>query len=159
MSDSWESFLAMLDDEVRALAALQEAAQALSRALAEGKVEPIRRAQEATDEARKAFGITSSRRRGMQARGFGTMTLRQVCARAPRRYAGALAQRLGELTVRSIGLRITARNNKALVLANMERLMSVTAALQRAASENLGTYRRRGFVPPPTNSVLVSSKA
>jgi hypothetical protein len=95
----------------------------------------------------------------MQARGFGKMSLRQVCTYAPRRFAATFNQRLYELATMSIGVRITTNNNKALIVGGLDRLMKVTSALQRAASQGPGTYRRRGFVPPPTNSVLVSSKA
>jgi hypothetical protein len=69
-----------------------------------------------------------------------------------------LNQRLVELTTTSISLGITTSNNKALILSGMDRLMKVTAALQKAHSDGPGTYKRRGVVPPPSNSVLMSSK-
>ncbi len=159
MSDSWESFATALQEESAALSRLHDAALRLTQALVKNSADDIGTADKALDGARRAFATSSSKRRGMQARGFGQMTLRQVCAYAPRRLAPAFNQRLYELTTLSIGLRITSKNNKALIVGGLDRLMQVTAALQRAANEGPKTYRRRGFVPPPTNSVLVSSKA
>ncbi|MBV8490179.1 MAG: hypothetical protein JO199_06570 [Candidatus Eremiobacteraeota bacterium] len=159
MSDSWETFANALQDESAALARVHEAAMKLTKALVGNRPAEIAAAERALDGARKAFTTTSAKRRGMQARGFGTMTLRRVCAYAPRRYAGAFNQRLYELTTLSIGLKITSNNNKALIASGMDRLMQVTSALQRAADQGPKTYRRRGFIPPPSNSVLVSSRA
>jgi hypothetical protein len=158
VGDSWESFAAALGDESAALSRLAEAAQALTKALIDGKAQSISTTQASLDTARKAFASASARRRAMQARGFGKMTLRQVCAYAPRRMRPVFNQRLYELTTNSIGMRITNNNNRALIAKGMERLMSVTSALQRAANQGPKTYRRRGFIPPPTNSVLVSSR-
>ncbi len=72
------------------------------------------------------------------------MTLRQVCAYAPRPMWPTLNQRIVELTTTSIGLRITNNNNKALIQSGMQRLMKITAALQQAANEGPRTYKRRG---------------
>jgi hypothetical protein len=41
----------------------------------------------------------------------------------------------------------------------MERLARTVAVLQRAGTEQTGTYRRRGIVPPPDGSVIVSRRA
>jgi hypothetical protein len=159
MTDSWESFASALQDESAALARVHDTALKLTQALVRNKPSEITLADRALDGARRAYATTSAKRRGMQARGFGNMALRQVCAYAPRRFAPAFNQRLYELTTLSIGLKITANNNKALIASGLDRLMRVTSAIQRAASQGPKTYRRRGFIPPPTNSVLVSSRA
>lgn len=159
MSDSWEAFAGALQEESAALGRVHDAALRLTEVLVKNRVAEIVVAEKALDGARRAYQNISGKRRGMQARGFGKMTLRQVCAYAPRRLAPTLNQRLYELTTYSIGLRITSNNNKSLIASGMERLMKVTAALQSAANEGPKTYRRRGFIPPPTNSVLLSSRA
>ncbi|HVA34442.1 MAG TPA: hypothetical protein VNG31_09855 [Candidatus Baltobacteraceae bacterium] len=159
MSDSWETFATALQDESAALARVHDAALKLTKALVKSTAEEILVAERGLDGARRAYQTLSVKRRGMQTRGFGKMSLRQVCAYAPRRLMPTFNQRLYELTTYSIGLRITSSNNKALIAGGLDRLMKVTAALQRAANEGPRTYRRRGFVPPPTNSVLLSSRA
>jgi len=159
MTDSWETFAGALQEESAALGRVHDAALRLTNVLVANRVADIMVAERALDAARRAYQTISGKRRGMQARGFGKMTLRQVCAYAPRRLGPTLNQRLYELTTYSIGLRITSNNNKALIAGGMDRLMKITAALQSAANEGPKTYRRRGFVPPPTNSVLLSSRA
>lgn len=159
MSDSWETFAGALGEESAALGRVHEAALRLTDVLVKNRAAEIMLAEKALDGARRAYQTVSAKRRGMQARGFGKMTLRQVCAYAPRRLAPMLNQRLYELTTYSIGLRITSNNNKSLIASGMDRLMKVTTELQRAANEGPKTYRRRGFIPPPTNSVLLSSRA
>ena len=64
-----------------------------------------------------------------------------------------------EITVRGIALQLTVSNNKALILAGMERLARTVAVMQRAGTEQPGTYKRRGTVPPPSGSVIVSRRA
>jgi len=159
VSDSWESFATVLDEEAAALRRVHDAAIRLTAALVGNSAQEIGLAERGLDGARRAFASSSVKRRGMQARGFGKMTLRQVCAYAPRRLALTFNQRVYELTTLSIGLRISGDNNKALIASGLDRLMKVTSTLQQAASEGPKTYKRRGFVPPPTNSVLVSSRA
>lgn len=159
MSDSWEAFAAALLDEAVLLKRTHEAALLLTMALVKSDATQILECERALDSARRAYHSASGKRRGMQIRGFGTLTLRQVCLYAPRPLWPTLNQRLVELTTTSIGLRITNGNNKALIQAGMQRLVRITAALQKAASDTPRTYKRRGFVPPPQNSVLVSSKA
>ena len=158
MSDSWELFAKALGAESDALRVLGERAQVLSKTLVQLDAEQILAAQKALEEARESFSKAASERRAMQVRGFGTMTLRQVCSYAPRALAWEMNQRLAELMTTSIGVTITNNNNKALIAGGMDRLVKTTLAMQRAASEP-GTYRRRGFVAPPSNSVVVSSKA
>ncbi|MEO9170399.1 MAG: hypothetical protein ABI278_04425 [Candidatus Aquilonibacter sp.] len=140
------------------LARMNEAALRLTRALVESLVEAIFETEQELDNARRAYQSACGKRRGMQVRGFGTMTLRQVCAYAPRNMRLPLNSRLSELSTGSISLGITMNNNKALIASGMERIMKVTSALQKATNDGPGTYRRRGFVPPPSNSVLVSSQ-
>jgi len=159
MSDSWELFAAALQDESVMLRRTHEAALQLTKALVKNDAVEILQCERALDSARRAYGSASGKRRGMQVRGFGNLTLRQVCVYAPRPLWPTLNQRLVELTTTSIGLRITNGNNKALIQSGMQRLVKITETLQRAASDGPRTYRRRGFIPPPSNSVLVSSKA
>ncbi len=159
MNDSWDAFAAALQDEAVLLGRVQEFAQRLTQALVENDVTRIAQAERDLDAARQAYQSASAKRRGMQVRGFGALTLRQACAYAPRAMWPVLNQRIVELTTTSIALGITTNNNKALITSGMERLMKITSALQKAASDGPGTYKRRGFVPPPSNSVLVSSKA
>jgi hypothetical protein len=158
-SDSWEAFVGALTDETQALALLKELAGEMTRILIGGEPTAISVVERKLDGQRIAYARTSSVRRGMQARGFGQMTLRQVCAYAPRPIAAQMGQRLAELSILSLGVGLTVANNKALIESGMERLIKVTGALQKANSDDPGTYRRRGFVPPPRNSVLVSSSA
>ena len=159
MNDSWEAFAAALKEESQALSRLQDAALVLTKALVRNAPNEILAAERALDAARRAFQELSSKRRGMQARGFGNMTLRQVCAYAPRRLAPVLGQRLSELSTYAVGTKISSGNNKALISSGLARLMRVMTTLQKAANPGPGTYKRRGFIPPPTNSVLVSSRA
>jgi hypothetical protein len=158
MSDSWETFAGALQDESVALGRVHDTALKLTQALVRNAANEIMLAEKALDGARRAFQTMSAKRRSMQTRGFGQMTLRQVCGYAPRRMAPTLNQRLYELSTLTIGLKITSNNNKALIVGGLDRLMQVTSALQKAANEGPKTYRRRGFIPPPTNSVLVSSR-
>jgi hypothetical protein len=159
MSDSWEAFSGALHEESAALARVHEAGMRLTEALIHNSPPEITLADRCLDGARKAFQASSSKRRTMMVRGFGKMTLRQVCRYAPRRLAPTLGQRLYELTTLSINVKITSGNNKALIAAGMERLIKITTAMQKAANAEPKTYKRRGFIPPPTNSVLLSSRA
>jgi hypothetical protein len=63
------------------------------------------------------------------------------------------------MQTRGIAIKLTVDNNKALILAGLERLQKTLALLQQAGAERTGTYRRRGTIPPPSGSVLVSRKA
>jgi hypothetical protein len=159
VSDSWDAFASALQDESISLRHTHEAALALTKALVKNDPNQILATEKALDQARREYHAASGKRRGMQIRGFGSLTLRQVCTYAPRPLWLTLNQRIVELTTTSIGLRITNNNNKALIAAGMNRIVKITAALQKAANEGPRTYKRRGMVPPPTNSVLVSSKA
>lgn len=159
MNDSWEAFANALGDEAASLGHVHAAALRLTQALVGNDIAEIAAAERELESARVAYVGTSGKRRGMQVRGFGNLTLRQVCPYAPARYALFFNQRLAELATRAVSLGITNTNNKSLISAGLQRLFTVTAAIQRAASPEPKTYKRRGFVPPPTNSVLVSSQA
>lgn len=158
MSDSWETFSAMLVEESAALKRLNAAAVHLTQVLVDGTPEAILEADRQLNASRETHQQASSRRRGMQARGFGSMTLQQVCAYAPRHLAAHMSQRVAELTYGSISLGITIGNNKSLILSGLERLMKVTSKLQESVTERTGVYKRRGYVAPPGASVLVSSQ-
>ncbi len=158
MTDSWDAFAAALHEESSLLMRVHDAAQRLTQALVANNLAGISTAERELDSARQAYQAGSGKRRGMQVRGFGTLSLRQVCGYAPRPMWPLLGQRIQELTTTSIALGITTNNNKSLIVGGMDRLMKVTAALQKAHNDGPGTYKRRGFVPPPTNSVLLSSK-
>ncbi|HEY8312735.1 MAG TPA: hypothetical protein VIG51_01060 [Candidatus Baltobacteraceae bacterium] len=159
MSDSWEAFSQALQEESESLDRLNAAALALTQSLVESEAATIVLADRELNAARQAHAGAAGKRRGMQARGFGTMTLQQVCQFAPRNLTGTFNQRLSELACGSISLGITITNNKALIMSGLERLMRVTAKLQASVSDRPGVYKRRGYVPPPSGSVLVSSKA
>ncbi|MBV8639547.1 MAG: hypothetical protein JO322_15825 [Candidatus Eremiobacteraeota bacterium] len=158
MTDSWDAFAGALQEESSLLMRVHDAAQRLTKALVSNNLTEISAAERELDSARQTYQSASGKRRGMQVRGFGSLTLRQVCGYAPRAMWPVLGQRIQELTTTSIALGITTNNNKSLIIGGMERLMKVTAALQKAHNDGPGTYKRRGFVPPPTNSVLLSSK-
>ena len=158
MTDSWESFVGALAEESSLLKAMNDSALRMTRALVGGSADAIMSTERELDAARRSYQAACGKRRGMQVRGFGTMTLRQVCAYAPGNLRLPINQRLAELSNGSIQLGITTNNNKALIASGMERLMKMTSALQKATNDGPGTYKRRGFVPPPSNSVLVSSQ-
>jgi len=155
----WQQFVGLLDEERAALRQLGDAALALTEALVRNDPDAIENAERLVEARRVLHGTAYAQRVAMQRRGFGTRSLREVCAYAPpplrRRMAGAVR----ELETQSIALRLTVSNNKALILAGMDRLAKTVAVLQRAGTEQTGTYRRRGIVPPPDGSVLVSRRA
>lgn len=156
---SWDSFRNLLQEESRLLGDLNAAALALANALVVNEVELIHSTERRLESARILHAEGQRKRQVMQKAGFGDLTLEQVCAYAPapmRRTFQGLAR---ELTIRGISLAITVNNNKALVLAGMERLQKSVALIQEAMTESTGTYRRRGTVPKPAGSVIVSRKA
>ena len=159
MSASWESFRALLHDESRLLGDLNQAALAMTDALVANDIARINAAERRLEAARILHQEGQRRRARMQRSGFGELTLEQVCAYAPgpmRRLFQGLAR---ELTIRGISLAITVNNNKALILAGMDRLQKTVALIQESMTESTGTYRRRGVIPKPTASVIVSRKA
>ena len=156
--DSWEAFNMALWEESVGLQRLNVAAYNLTTVLVNGTSDQIALADRELNNARLAHQRACSKRRGMQVRGFGTMTLEQVCRYAPVHLAGHFNQRLAELRYGSIALGITVNNNKALIVAGLDRLLKTTAKLQEVMTERTGVYKRRGFVAPPGASVRVSSK-
>ena len=157
-TDSWEAFGMALSEEALALGRLNAAATHLTQVLVDGSPDAILEADRALNAARAVHQSACAKRRGMQVRGFGQMTLQQVCRYAPRHISPYLHKALAEITYGSISLGITISNNKSLIVAGLQRLVDITHKLQESATERTGIYKRRGYVAPPGASVLVSSK-
>ena len=155
----WEQFGALLTEESRLLGDLGNAALGLTQALVDNDPEAIEAAERRLEAQLVLHGSAYGARTGMQQRGFGKLTLGQVCAYAPPLLRRALHATAQEITVRGIALKLTVSNNKALILAGMERLARTVAVMQRVGTEQPGTYKRRGTVPPPSGSVIVSRRA
>ena len=155
----WQRFGEMIAEECRALNELGAAALMLTDALVENDPEAIEVAERRVEARRVLHGTAYAQRVAMQHRGFGKLTLEQVCAYAPPALRRAFYGIVHELGTSSVGLQMTVSNNKSLILAGMERLARTVAVLQRAGTEQTGTYRRRGVVPPPDGSVIVSRRA
>ncbi len=155
----WQQFVALLDEERRTLADLSDSALVLTEALVRNDPDAIENAQRLVDARRVLHGTSYAQRIAMQQRGFGALTLRQVCAYAPPALRRSMHGTVHDIETRGLALQLTVSNNKALIVAGMERLARTVAVLQRAATEQTGTYRRRGIVPPPEGSVIVSRRA
>jgi hypothetical protein len=155
----WQSFAKLLGEENRLLAELNVAALKLTEALVANVPEQIDGAERRLEAQRVLHGVAYAQRIAMQKQGFGDLTVQQVCAYAPptlRRWMHGTVHQIG---IRGIELKLTVSNNKALILAGLERLARTVALLQSTATEQTGTYRRRGVIPPPEGSVIVSRKA
>jgi hypothetical protein len=155
----WQKFAQLLGEENRLLAELNAAALALTDALVENEPERIDLAERRLEAQRVLHGTAYAQRIAMQRAGFGTLTLDQVCAYAPGTLRRWMYGTVHQIVTRGTELRLTVANNKALILAGLERLARTVAVLQRAGTEQTGTYRRRGIVPPPEGSVIVSRRA
>jgi hypothetical protein len=155
----WDQFGALLTEESRLLGELGNAALGLTQALVDNDPEVIEAAERRLEAQLVLHATAYGARMGMQQRGFGKLTLAQVCAYAPPSLRRALHATTQEIAVRGIALKLTVSNNKALILAGMERLARTVAVIQRAGTEQTGTYKRRGTVPPPSGSVIVSRRA
>lgn len=155
----WQRFAELLAEENRLLGALGHAALRLTDALVANDPDGIEAAERRVEAQRVLHGTAYAQRIAMQRRGFGQLTLTQVCAYAPPALRRTMYGTVHELGTRGIALKLTVSNNKALILAGMERLARTVAVLQRAGTEQTGTYRRRGVVPPPDGSVIVSRRA
>ena len=155
----WQRFTDLLLEENRLLGALGDASLRLTDALVANDPDAIEAAERRVEAQRVLHGTAYAQRIAMQRRGFGTLTLAQVCAYAPPALRRTMYGAVHELGTRGIALKLTVANNKALILAGMERLARTVAVLQRAGTEQTGTYRRRGVVPPPDGSVIVSRRA
>jgi hypothetical protein len=155
----WQRFGELIAEESRLLSELGTAALALTDALVADDPDAIDVAERRVEARRVLHGTAYAQRVAMQRRGFGTLTLAEVCAYAPpalrRRFYGIAH----EIHTSGVALQITVSNNKSLILAGMDRLAQTVAVLQRAGTEQTGTYRRRGVVPPPDGSVIVSRRA
>jgi hypothetical protein len=155
----WQRFSELLFEEKRLMAELAQAAFGLTEALVGNDPRRINSCERQLESKRVLHGMAYAQRLAMQRRGFGQLTLRQVCTYAPPALRRRLYAAVHELQVHGIALRLTVQNNKALIRAGMDRLAKTVAVLQRAGTEQTGTYRRRGIIPPPSGSVLVSRRA
>ncbi|MEA2688040.1 MAG: hypothetical protein QOD51_647 [Candidatus Eremiobacteraeota bacterium] len=155
----WDKFAELLIEENRLLGALGDSALKLTDALVVNEPDAIESTERRVEANRVLHGTAYAQRIAMQRRGFGTLTLPQVCAYAPPALRRTMYATMHEIDTRGISLTLTVSNNRALILAGMERLARTVAVLQRAGTEQTGTYRRRGIVPPPDGSVIVSRRA
>jgi hypothetical protein len=153
------AFVEALQLEAELLARLEAGSLELTKALVERDITRITALNGRIETDRAAHQAASKKRQAMQKRGFGEMSLRQVVAYAPRQLSLRARGYCSELTYRAISLGITTQNNKHLILAGMDRLLKIVMVLQRATADQPKTYKRRGFIAPPDNSLLVSSKA
>jgi len=159
MSDSWEVFSQMVAEEARLLGDLHRVAIKLTRALIENNHVVIQETSKAIEVCRKNHQSCAGKRRTMQRRGFGKMTLREVYRFVPRNLATKFQVSLAQMVYYTTSLRITNENNKALVLSGMDRLLKIVDVLQNAHSEQSGTYRRRGIQRKKDASVMLSRQA
>ncbi len=155
----WQQFARLVGEENRLLAGLNVAALRLTDALVRNEPAAIEAAERRLEAQRVLHGTAFAQRIAMQRAGFGNLTLEQVCAHAPGSLRRWLHGTVQQLSTRGTELRLTVSNNKSLILAGLERLARTVAVLQRAGTEQTGTYRRRGTVPPPEGSVIVSRRA
>src|ERR1700738_659639 len=158
MSD-WGTFAQLLLEENRLLGELGDAALKLTDALVVNEPGAIESAERRVEANRVLHGTAYAQRIAMQRRGFRTLTLPQVCAYAPPALRRTMYATMHEIDTRGIALTQNVATNRALILAGMERLARTVAVLQRAVPEQTGTSRRRGIVPPPDGSVIVSRRA
>ena len=157
--NAWKRFGYLLSEENRLLGELGQKALILTDALVANVPEQIESAERHLEAARLLHATAYNARMSMQKSGFGGLTLQQVCAYAPPALRREFYNLSHQITVRGIALRMTVSNNKALILAGLERLARTVAIMQRASTEQTGTYKRRGIIPPPEGSVLVSRRA
>ncbi len=159
MSASWDGFRALLAEEARLMGDLSNAALVLTSALVSRDLAAINQAERKLEGQRILHQQANRRRLQMQRTGFGDLTLQQVCAYAPGPMRRVLYNLSRDLTIKGISLSITVNNNKALLMAGMERLQKTVQLIHDAMTESTGTYKRRGNVPRAAGSVLVSRKA
>jgi hypothetical protein len=159
MSASWDGFRALLADEARLLGDLGSAALVLTTALVARDANGINAAERKLEGQRILHQQAQRRRLAMQKTGFGDLTLEQVCAYAPGPMRRVFLNLSRDITIKGISLAITVNNNKALVVAGMDRLQKTVQLIHDAMIESTGTYKRRGTVPKADGSVIVSRKA
>jgi hypothetical protein len=156
---SWQLFADALAQESECLGELGAAALAMTTALVFGPAAQIEASDRSVEARRILLARAHQRRIAMMKAGFGDATLRQVCGYAPPALRRSLFASLRDLRTRGIALQITVSNNKALINAGLARIASTVAVMQKALSEQTGTYRRRGTLATPKGSLIVSRKA
>jgi FlgN protein len=159
MSASWDGFRALLQEESRVLGELNTVALSMTEALVQKDVDRINASERKLEGQRLLHQQARRKRMQMQQAGFGELTLEQVCAYAPGPMRRAFQQLSREMSIKGISLAITVNNNKALILAGMDRLQKTVELIHEAMTETAGTYKRRGTVPKRQSSVIVSRKA
>jgi len=159
MNASWDGFRALLMEESRILGDLNTYALAMTEALVQKDLDKINASERKLEGHRILHQQARRKRHQMQQAGFGELTLEQVCAYAPGPMRRGFQQVSRELSIKGISLAITVNNNKALILAGMERLQKTVELIHEAMTETPGTYKRRGNVPKANSSVIVSRKA
>ncbi len=155
----WQRFDELLGEEDRRLGELVTAALGLTDALVDNDPQAIEQSERRLEAQRVLHGTAFAQRVAMQRRGFGKLSLQQACAYAPPELRRRLRGTVHAIGTNTIALQLSVSNNKALILAGMERLAKTVQVLQRAGTEQTGTYKRRGVVPPPDGSVIVSRRA
>ena len=155
----WQNYAELVFRENSALAELGTAALNLTQALIANDPDAIEHAERHLEAWRLRHAAAYTERTGMQRRGFGELTLAQVASYAPPALRARLNAAAHEMHTRTIALQLTVSNNKALILAGLERLARTVAFMQKVGTEQTGTYRRRGIIPPPDGSVIVSRRA
>jgi hypothetical protein len=158
-ANSWQLFADALAKESECLGELGAAALAMTTALVSGPAAQIEASERSVELQRVRHGQAHTRRVSMMKSGFGDLTLRQVCGYAPAPLRRSVFASLRDLRTRGIALRITVANNKSLINAGLARIAKTVAVLQKAVSEQSGTYRRRGTLTAPNGSLIVSRKA
>ena len=159
MSASWDGFRALLAEEARLLGELGTAALVMTTSLVARDLDAINAAERKLESQRIMHQNAQRRRLQMQKTGFGELTLEQVCAYAPGPMRRVFLNLSRDLTIKGISLAITINNNKALLIAGMDRLQKTVQAIHDSMTESTGTYKRRGIVPKADGSVIVSRKA
>ncbi len=156
-SDPWAAFAELLEEEVAKLAALSTSARAMTDALVAHDPAAISASDEQLERDRRLHEHAHNRRVAMQKRGFGPMPLRTVVTYAPAPINRVLYNAVAQIAYSTTALTITINNNRALVSAGMDRLAKTIGILQRAGTEQSGTYKRRGIVKPTAGHVVLSS--
>jgi hypothetical protein len=159
VSASWDGFRALLAEEAQLLGELGRAALVMTSALVARNVGAINDAERKLERQRILHQNAQRRRLQMQQTGFGELTLEQVCAYAPGPMRRVFLNLSRDITIKRISLAITVNKNKALLIAGMERLQKTVELIHDTMTESTGTYKRRGIVPKPDGSVIVSRKA
>jgi hypothetical protein len=159
MSASWDGFRVLLQEEARLLGELNAAALRMTDALVKRDVDGINAMERRLESQRILHEAARRRRVRMQRDGFGNLTLEQVCGYAPGPMRRGFFHVSRDMTVKGISLAITLNNNKTLIQAGMDRLKNTVQLIHDAMTESTGTYKRRGNVPKPNGSVIVSRKA